>query len=546
MTLDSSDLRPDRAPVFTPGDEVSASTSGPRRFFSILFVEPKLDSGAASVPVPDYFHDLNLDQIVAGATAGMQEYDLDRIFHERLGTSDAIDYRHEVMRDLEDERILGCVNKFASTMRRVRRRLEQSSKLYFNLQKQRWFLHAAETYCTAVCDLGDGLSSLDPRSRGLRALREYVTGYARSESFTTLHNEIKRIESELGAIRYSLRIKDAGFKLRKYAGERDYGAEVADTFRKFQQGEVKSYLASFADAPDMNHIEAQALEFVALLHPEEFSRLARFVAEHRDFADPILTSFDREVHFYIGYLNYIAPLKKAGLRFCYPRIATSDKEIDCAGGFDLALAAKLTAQKATTVCNDFYLRGPERIIIVSGPNQGGKTTFARMFGQLHHLASVGCPVPGSSARLFLFDSMFSHFEREEDIRNLHGKLQDDLFRIHGILEKSTARSVIVLNEIFNSTTLKDAVFLARKVIERIDGLDCLCVCVTFLDELASLSERTVSMLSTVVPDDPATRTFRVVRRPADGKSYAISIAEKYRLTYQQIKDRLSDEGLPSI
>lgn len=507
-------------------------------FHSILFerFEDALTERTSEAPV--FFVDLNLDQLVDAITAGKQQYNLKPFFYAPLLTVHSIEYRQEIMKDMENETVAKHIRSFAQSMLTMREHLTQADKLYYKRQKEAWFLDAVEIYCDAIGRLANDLSLVELRSRGLSAFRKYLTLYSGSGRFTSLLTETKKLKADLSAVRYCMLIKGNTIKVRKYESEMDYSRDIEETFEKFRQKETRDYRVSLSCGPGMDHVEANVLDLVAKLYPEIFSDLDDYSKKNEDYLDETIAVFDREIQFYVAYLEYIAIFKQTGLKFCYPEISNERKEVHSHDGFDLALASKLVTQNMPVVCNDFYLKEKERIIVVTGPNQGGKTTFARTFGQLHYLASIGCPVPGREARLFLFDRLFTHFEKAEDNNNIRGKLQDDLVRIHNILDQATSDSIIIMNEIFASTTLQDAVILGRNIMEIIMQRDILCICVTFIDELASLSEKTVSMVSTVAREDPAVRTYRIVRRPADGLSYAISIAEKHRLVYSSLRERL--------
>jgi DNA mismatch repair protein MutS len=507
-------------------------------FPSILFRKAEDSLKADTLEAPAFFSDLYIDQIIDAITVSKGQYNLKPFFYYPLKSLAAIQYRQEVMRELEDKKLFDFIRSFAFKLDTMRKNLAQANKLYYKYQKQRLFLEAVATYCDAVNGLVHDLSLVDLKSRGFLSFREYLTGYASSERFTSLLAATKKLKEALSSIQYCLLIRGSRITVRKYEAEIDYSAQVLDTFEKFKQGAVKDYRVEFFDRLDMNHIEAKVLDLVAELYPDIFLALDNFCTENLDYVDEVIGVFDREVQFYVAYLEFTAIIQRAGLKFCYPKISTTSKEVFNEDGFDLALAYKLIQEKSPVVCNDFYLKDGERIIVVTGPNQGGKTTFARAFGQLHYLACLGCPVPGKRAQLFLFDQIFTHFEKVEDIQNLRGKLQDDLVRIHDILDQATPSSILIINEIFTSTTISDAIFLGKKVIERIMQLDALCVCVTFIDELASMNGKTVSMMSTVIPENPALRTYRILRKPADGLSFALAIAKKYRLTYDSLKERL--------
>lgn len=513
----------------------SAAATNVDAFVSIL--GPGLEIPAWPTEAPPYFDDLNLGPVVSKITSDWTEYAPAPIFHRPLIDLDAIRYRQEVMRDLEDGRLRQAVLEFGRRMRAMREHHESIGHLYCKPEKERWFLEGVRTYCDAVERLCQALQQHPPTSRGLRGFAEHLNGYVASAPFVQMAGQVRALVVELSNIRYGLLIRGSSVTVRPYEGEPDYSETVAETFARFRRGATRDYRARFGVRRGLNHVESQVLERVALLHPTPFLAMETFCREHAQYQQATITRFDREVAFYLAYLSYIRKYRERGLAFCYPTLSSS-KDIACEDAFDLALADRLLDEHKPVVCNGFALQGSERLMVVSGPNQGGKTTFARMFGQMHHFASLGCPVPGRMARLFLFDRLFTHFEREEEVTSLRGKLKDDLLRIHGILREATPDSLVILNEIFASTTLDDALLLSRRVMAELSALDLLGVCVTFLTELATFNDKTVSMVGVVDPEDPSVRTYRVERRPADGLAYAQAIARKYRVTGDWLRRRI--------
>ncbi|WP_176086691.1 DNA mismatch repair protein MutS [Martelella sp. HB161492] len=504
----------------------------------LSILQPDGSEAVVTAAMPACFHDINFDQFEHSLTSGRMRFHLDAVLRAGPVSPETAYFRQRVMKDLEREKILPLARALMSGMTNIRDKFDRIEKLRYLHQKTALFLETADIYGRMVDALAKGLSAATLQSEGLSAFADFLAGYTGSEEFRQLRADIESLQAQLGAVRYSVLIRGDTVTVARYSNEEDYSAEILEIFKRFRLAEAEVPKFSTQDSFEMDHVEAGILDGVRHLYPAVFDALEQFFASRRDLVHPMLVRFERELQFYVAYIDYIAPLRRAGLDFCYPKLAERSEGISAEGAFDIVLARKLTQDKRPVIANDFFLERAERIFVVSGPNQGGKTTFARMFGQLHYLAGLGLPVPGKRARLARFDSVFTHFERQEDIHDLKGKLQDDLERIHEILANATGDSIIIMNEIFTSTTLRDALFLGTRILEKIEALGARAVCVTFIDELSRLGPATVSMVSAVDPDDPSERTYKILRRPADGHAYAMAIAEKHRLTPNALRERM--------
>lgn len=515
-------------------------------FNSILF--PILNDEAPiceSFTEPACFKDLNLNQIIKSITEADHLEHLLPFFYTPLQDLITIAYRHEVFQDIENNVVYTILKDFSSEMTKMYQMTEKMTKFHYSYQKKRLFLDVVDQYTKTLLDLSTKLGSVQITSNGMSSFRQYLIQYVTSDEFISLKDQAQSLQFSLSNIQYCLEFDGPSIHVHRYENEPNYANTIDKVFNKFKENPVNTHLSEYSFYPEMNHVEASILNFVAQLYPEIFAELDIFYENNQSYCCKTISKFHKEIQFYLAYIQYIIPLKETGLPFCYPTLSTEKNSIFATSCFDLALANKLVKEHLSVVCNDFQLQGSERILIVTGANQGGKTTFARCFGQLHYLSQLGCPVPGTAVKLFLFDHIFTHFEQEESLTSLNGKLQNDLLGISQSIQKASAKSVFILNEIFSSTTLKDAYWLGSKILEKILQLNAFAVYVTFVDELSTLNEQTVSFVSTVEPDNPLVRTYKVVRKPADGLSYALAIAEKHHLTYHQIKERIKN-ATPTI
>ena len=147
-------------------------------------------------------------------------------------------------------------------------------------------------------------------------------------------------------------------------------------------------------------------------------------------------------------------------------------------------------------------------------------------------------MPGRRAELFLCDGVLTHFEREEAPQDLNGKLRDDLRRLKQLLDAATPRTAAVINEIFSSTTAWDALSLGRHMLDALTEKGGPAVVVTFLEELADHGPQTVSMRAEISQGKEKARSFRILRREPGGLSYAMLLAERHGLGYEEVKRRV--------
>jgi hypothetical protein len=188
-----------------------------------------------------------------------------------------------------------------------------------------------------------------------------------------------------------------------------------------------------------------------------------------------------ELAFYIGCLNLRERLITKGEPVCFPDpVLARECLIHAQGLYDLSLSLSLEGR---TVGNDLKA-DRERLVMITGANRGGKTTFLRSVGLAQLLMQCGAFVPAERYRAGVCSAIFTHFKREEDAAMRFGKLEEELARMSAIVDHLTQGAMVLLNESFASTNEREGSEIARQIVKALLERRVKVLYVTHLYDLA--------------------------------------------------------------
>lgn len=245
-------------------------------------------------------------------------------------------------------------------------------------------------------------------------------------------------------------------------------------------------------------------------------------------ADHILGFFAMlrwELGFYVGCLNLQARLAAKGEPVCLPvPVPSGQPTLSVQGLYDVCLSLRIDAR---AVGNHVDAQNAS-LVMITGANQGGKSTFLRSVGVARLMMQCGMFVPADSLAANLCNGLFTHYKREEDAEMDSGKLDEELSRMSKIVDNVRRGSLVLFNESFAATNEREGSEIARQVIRALldAGIDVFYV--THLFDLADSTYREYAdetLFLRAERQDDGRRTFRLVEGAPLPTSYGRDVYE---------------------
>jgi hypothetical protein len=374
------------------------------------------------------------------------------------------------------------------------------------------------------------------RSEGFRRFFTMLSGELNDEYLQTVEQHLQRLRFRHGIL-MSAQLgqgnKGVNYILRKppYI--------VQGWFERF-----KSWVGQRAGSDREGYIyeihERDEAGYRALseLRSRGIAHVASALAQSTDHILSFFRMLRLELGFYVSCLNLRDVLSQKHASFCFPvPIPEGQTALASQGLYDVCLSL---ISHDRIISNDLA-SDDKALVIITGANRGGKSTFLRSIGIAQLMMQCGMFVPAESFRANLCNGVFTHFKREEDASMRSGKLDEELSRMSAIVDRITPHSMVLFNESFASTNEREGSEIARQIIRAMLEMRIKVIYVTHMFDLAksfyvTKMENALFLRAERLADGQ--RTFRL----AAGEPLPTSYGEDL---YRQTFDTASDTAAPS-
>jgi DNA mismatch repair protein MutS len=328
---------------------------------------------------------------------------------------------------------------------------------------------------------------------------------------------------------YAQRYGVASLKIRHHA-QLGYVIEApaaaVEKLREFPELTLRQGMANGArfTTPDLSELDRRITEAAERAAARERTIFAHLVGKALEQADALAACADALA--LLDVAQSCARLAEAG-RWCRP-VVTDDDSFLIKGGRHPVVEAAL-AGHAGFVPNDCDLSPERRVLLLTGPNMAGKSTFLRQNALIAILAQAGLPVPADSVRIGTVDRLFSRVGAADDLARGRSTFMVEMTETAAILHQAGPRSLVVVDEIGRGTATLDGLAIAWAVLEALhSAIRCRTIFATHFHELAGLADR----LPRLKPHTMRVKEWKgsvvflhEVAQGAAGRSWGVHVAE---------------------
>ncbi|HID35484.1 MAG TPA: DNA mismatch repair protein MutS [Anaerolineae bacterium] len=303
----------------------------------------------------------------------------------------------------------------------------------------------------------------------------------------------------------------------------------ADYIRKQTLVNAERYIT-----PELKEYESLILNAQERLLDLENSLYKSIIGQLADMAPRLLAAAEAVAH-----LDVHAALADvaADRRYVRPQL-TSDRILDIRSGRHPVV--ELTLEGAVFIPNDTHLHPNQAIVILTGPNMGGKSTYLRQTALITLMAQIGSFVPAEEAHIGLVDRIFTRIGAQDEIHSGQSTFMVEMVETANILNHATDRSLLILDELGRGTSTYDGMAIAWAVLEYIHShpkLGSRTLFATHYHELTALADRLPRIVNfhvAVAEHGDEVVFLHEVRPGRADKSYGIHVAQLAGLPKQVV------------